>query len=285
MSALSVCTCLAVGAQAANASTRPHITIRVFASDAIEQPLREIGYVFEKEHPNARLHYEFTASGIFYTAIVQGVPPDVYISAGNKYQNKLSGSSSINLASTVGYDYLALATPCYNPGQDAPIGRVTESNAVRLMTGNNAQLTIANPELSPAGSHTMKMLSAINSSYPGAKRSILMRAQTVTSPAQIVSRLQAGKAQMGIVYASQIAGQTRAGACINGAVIPRKFNSRVEFTISVLKKSKFHFVGPERKKLDHDFRDLVLSERGQKILKKWGFVSAKDRGSVFPGIF
>ena len=285
ISALSVCACMAIYAQGARASAGPHVTIRVFASDAIEQPLRQIGYVFEKEHPNARLHYEFSASGIFYTAIVQGVPPDVYVSAGTKYQNKLSGRSSINLAGTVGYDYLALATPCYNPGQDSPIRRVTEANVVQLMMNKNASLTIADPQLSPAGLHAMSMLSSINSSYPGAKRSILARAQRVMSPAQIVSRLENGRARMGIVYASQIIGQKKVGACINGAVIPKKFNSRVEFTIAVLKQSKFHFVGPERRELDRDFRSLVLSSKGQNILKEWGFVPAKDSGSVFARIF
>lgn len=285
VSALSVCVCMAIYAQCAQASAGPHVTIRVFASDAIEQPLRQIGYVFEKEHPNARLHYEFSASGIFYTAIVQGVPPDVYLAAGTKYQNKLSGRSSINLASTVGYDYLALATPCYNPGQKSPLRRGTEANAVQLMSNKSASVTIADPQLSPAGSHTMSMLSSINSAYPGDKQSILARAQKVMSPAQIVSRLEDGKAQMGIVYASQIIGQKRVGACINGVVIPKKFNSRVEFTIAVLKQSKFHFVGPERRKLDRDFRNLVLSNKGQKILKEWGFVPAKDSSGFFSRIF
>ena len=281
ISALSVCAGAAVFPPGAGASTQPHVTIRVFASDAIEQPLRRIGYVFEKEHPNAKLHYEFSASGVFYTAIVQGVPPDIFISSGSKYQNKLSGRSSINLPSTVGYDYLAVATPCRNPVQDASAPSVTESNVVQAMLGSNVRLAMADPELSPAGARAMKMFAKISATHRGAVRAMLARSRQVLSPAEVLNLVENGKADMGIVYASQITGRKKMGACIGGAMIPKKYNSRAEFTISILKKSKFHFVSANRRTLDRDYRDFVLSDKGQKILGEWGFVPASGGNRGF----
>ena len=269
---------LACGAMAlsvmARADAQTHTTIRVFASDATEKPVRQIGYIFEKEHPNAKLHYEFSASGVFYIAIVQGVPPDIYISAGNKYQDKLTDKASIGLPRTIAYDSLSAAAPCYNPVQDGPKEGLTGSNVIGLMTNKDISLAVARQTLSPAGGYTTKMFGMINRRDPKALPA-LGRARKVLSPAQIFPLLAQKKADLGIVYSSQVAALRRQAGCVNAVAIPRPYNMRVPFTISVLNKSPFHFVSPERRSLDQAFQRLVLSREGQSILKQWGFVPAK----------
>lgn len=273
ISVLLACGAMILSA-AARADARTHVTIRVFASDATEKPVRQIGYIFEKEHPNAKLHYEFSASGIFYIAIVQGVPPDIYISAGNEYQDKLTDKASIGLSRTIAYDSLSAAAPCYNPVQDGPKADLTESNVIRLMTDKNIRLAVADPTLSPAGRYTAKMFGMINRRDREALPA-LGRAHKALSPAQILPMLTQQKADLGIVYSSQIAALKRQAACVNAVTIPKPYNMRVPFTISVLNKSPFHFVSPERQNLDQAFQQLVLSRKGQLILKQWGFVPAK----------
>ncbi|MHB8345758.1 MAG: molybdate ABC transporter substrate-binding protein [Acidiferrobacterales bacterium] len=273
ISVLLTCGAMLLSA-AAKAEAPTHVTIRVFASDATEKPVRQIGYIFEKEHPNAKLHYEFSASGIFYIAIVQGVPPDIYISAGNEYQDKLTDKASIGLSRTIAYDSLSAAAPCYNPVQDGPKAGLTESNVLRLMTDKNTRLAVAKPTLSPAGRYTAKMFGMINRRDRDALPA-LAHARKVLTPTQILPLLARKKADLGIVYTSQIAAMKRQAACVNAVTIPKPYNMRIPFTISVLNKSPFHFVSPERRNLDEAFQRLVLSREGQAVLKQWGFVPAR----------
>ena len=83
--------------------------------------------------------------------------------------------------------------------------------------------------------------------------------------------LKESKTDIGIIYMSQASELKREGIGINIIPIPSQYNTKANFTISILNRSPFHFVSPRRKKLDKDFEKLLISKTGQKILKQWGF--------------
>ncbi|MHB8232962.1 MAG: molybdate ABC transporter substrate-binding protein [bacterium] len=242
-----------------------HTLIRIFASDAVSKPLRIIGNIFEKEHHGVKMNYEFSAAGVFRVGILGGVPPDIYIASNEKYQDDFMEAAIINSYKVFAYDYLAAATPYANRAG------INESNLISKLTNKNISLTVASPNFSPAGHYTMNMFRAINKRYPGAFNKIADHANKILSPALIIPLLKNGKTDIGILYASQLAGLKREGISINAIPISSQYNTRVTFTVSILNKSPFHFVSPQRKKLNKEFEKLLLSKTGQKILKQWGF--------------
>ncbi|MHB1645655.1 MAG: extracellular solute-binding protein [Candidatus Acididesulfobacter diazotrophicus] len=242
-----------------------HTLIRIFASDAVSKPLRIIGNIFEKEHRGVKIDYEFSASGVFRVGILGGVPPDIYITSNEKYQGDLMERAAINSYKVFAYDYLAAATPYENPAG------VNESNLISKLMNENVSLTIASPNFSPAGYYTIHMFKTINKKTPGAFNKIVGHANQLLSPALIIPLLKNGKTDIGILYASQAAGLKKERTGINIIQIPAQYNTKAKFTISILNRSPYHFVSPMRKKLDKEFKKLLLSKTGQKTLKQWGF--------------
>ncbi len=242
-----------------------HTLIRIFASDAVSKPLREIGNIFMKEHKGVKINYEFSASGVFMVGILGGVPPDIYISSNEKYQSNLMERADINSYKVFAHDNLVAAAPFKNSTN------VNESNLIGKLMNKNISLSIASPNFSPAGHYTINMFKAINEKTPGAFNKIFNHARQLLNPSLILHLLKKGKTDIGIIYASQVSGLKREGIGINIIPIPSQYNTKANFTVSIMNKSPFHFVGPRRKKLDKEFENLLLSKTGQKILKQWGF--------------
>jgi len=269
LSVLSSALAISIAAKASAA-----ITIRVFASDAVEKPLREIGYRFEKQHPNVKLHYEFAASGLFMASIIQGVPPDVFISSSDHYQNELINRAEINFPTTIAYSHLAAAEPCYNPAGSSRIGTITSGNLVAHLMNGNMRVGIASPVLSPAGRYTNDMFMAIDRTTPGAYRRIMSHTKEVMGPNLIIPYLTDAKTDIAILYASQIAGMRREGVCVSETRIPNKYNRKVTFSASILKPSALRVVSETRKSVDAEYAGFLTSATGQRVFKEWGFVPA-----------
>jgi len=251
------------------------ITVRVFASDAVEKPLREIGYMFEKQHPDVKLHYEFAASGLFMASITQGVPPDVYISSSNRYQNELINRAEIDFPVRIAYSYLAAAEPCYNPVNVSRFGNITTGDLVAYLRNTNVRVFAASPVLSPAGQYTQDMFKLIDKNRPGSYSLIMGHTKEKMSPNFIIPSVVNAKADIAILYASQISGMRREGVCVNETPIPTRYKRRVTFSASILNPSTLRVVSETRKEVDAAYEKFLSSSAGQRVFKKWGFLSPK----------
>jgi ABC-type molybdate transport system, periplasmic component len=65
------------------------ITLRIMAADALPKPITEIGNIFKKEHPGAKIDYDFLGAGVLKGDIEEGAPCDVFLSANGKFQRQL----------------------------------------------------------------------------------------------------------------------------------------------------------------------------------------------------
>lgn len=276
--ALSILGCL----QAADA----HITIRIFASDAVAQPLRQIGYMFEKAHPNVKLDYEFAASGVFMPAIKQGVPPDVFISSSHREMNKLISLSFINFPRTIAYDYFSAASPCSNPVGNGRRPRITASNLLQELRSAAITVGLASPTLSPAGRDIREILKKMgHTGGAGFVSEVLSHTSESVGPNFTMQQIVTGRMDVGIVYASQVIGAKRSGICVNMIPLRKSYNKKVKLTVAVLKPSQLHFVGPIRKRLDTDYANILTSAKAQHIFQEWGLVPAHDNANIFSEIF
>ena len=77
-------------------TTDTYIVVRIFAPAALERPLREIGYLFERQHPGVQLDYELSSSGMIEIGVLQGLQPDLFISAGQQYQDEVFAAAKTN---------------------------------------------------------------------------------------------------------------------------------------------------------------------------------------------
>lgn len=267
---------LVVTPQSSIASTSTNTEIRVFASEALSRPLRQLGYQFERQHPGVDVHYEFAASGVFVTGILQGIPPDLFVSAGSKYQDMLTDAAFVNFYSTIAKDHLVAATPCSPPPCcEAPgvVGTksIKQSNLIEKLTDPTVRLVVASPTLSPGGQVTTRVFDMINKREPGALNKITDHAKEVMNPGLAAKDVVERKDSIGIVYASDVAALRREGECVREVPLPRRYSTDMSFTVSVLNKSRFHFVNAHRAKLDHELEQWYLSKTGRRVLKEWGF--------------
>ena len=74
------------GLCAASAET-PKTELIVFAAASLTESLTEIKALYEKEHPETELVFNFDSSGTLKTQIQEGADCDVFISAGQKQMN------------------------------------------------------------------------------------------------------------------------------------------------------------------------------------------------------
>ena len=139
------------------------IELIVFAAASMTETLQEIQTLYEAEHPNVQLVFNFDSSGTLKTQIESGADCDVFISAGQKQMNQLDITADPEV-NTDGLDFVlqgtridllenkvALCVPEGNPkgvaSYDDLAGKLT--NGEVLMATGNADV--------PVGQYTQKI--------------------------------------------------------------------------------------------------------------------------------
>lgn len=273
--------CLLVAASALTAASStplyaaqsPSIELRVFASEAVRHPLQELGYEFEQKHPGVDIHYEFAATRVFAIGTLQGIPPDLFVSAGSKYQDQLTDAAFVNLYSKLAGDKLVAATSCEPPpcceapGVSAPASK----SLVSSLLDQSVPVEVASPTLSTAGQLTAASFSKIGQRHGGDLERIMAHTTAKIDPGVVLHDVADRKAAIGIVYASQVTGLRRMGECVREIPLPREYAENTNFYVSVLNKTRFHFVTSREAKLDKELQRLYLSKHAQQVFAKWGF--------------
>ena len=77
----------------------------VFAAASMTETLTEIKAMYEKDHPEINLIYNFDSSGTLKTQIQEGADCDLFISAGQKQMNQLDINASAEV-NTDGLDFV-----------------------------------------------------------------------------------------------------------------------------------------------------------------------------------
>jgi molybdate transport system substrate-binding protein len=225
--------------------------IIVSAAVSLKDAFNEIAQLNEQRN-NAKVHFNFGASGALQKQIESGAPVDVFASAGSKQMDELKeliiASSRTNFARNV----LVLVEP-------------TNSSAITSFTDLSKpeikKIAVGNPKTVPAGQYTEQTFNKLQL-LPDI-RSKLIYAEDVRQVLDYVAR---GEVDAGVVYSSDV---LSAGAKVKEVVrAPEDSHDPILYPIAIVKDSK-------RKDAAQKFIDLVLSSEGQSILAKHGFVSAK----------
>ena len=182
------------------------VELIVFAAASMTETLTQLKEVYEENHPNVTILYNFDSSGTLKTQIESGADCDVFISASPKQMNQLdiAADPAVN---TAGLDFVltetrlnllenkvALAVPEGNPKNVESY----DGLAAALKEGS-VFLAIGNSDV-PVGQYTQKIFA-----YYGLDEEALAQAGALTygsNVKEVTTQVSEGAVDCGIIYAT-----------------------------------------------------------------------------------
>jgi molybdate transport system substrate-binding protein len=230
----------------------------VFAASSLTDAFGELARIFEEQNPGTEVRQSFESSSTLLTQIQQGAPADVFASAAPEEMR------------TAAKDGLVAGEPEIF-ARNREVIMVPEDNPARVesmrdLSKPGIKLVLAEDGV-PAADYAVEILGRANAEYGvGFRQDVL--SNVVSREADVrasVGRVVLGDADATFGYASDYTPDIRDRVRV--IRIPENLNIIATYPIAVLKDAK----DPE---LARNWVDLVVSDRGQRVLEKWGFESA-----------
>jgi len=244
----------------AQAPASPKGELVVFAAASLTEALTEIGKRLESLHQGLKIAYNFGGSPTLRTQLEQGALADVFISA-DLTQMDLARTTGVVQGEAVLFtrNRLAMIVPRENPKQ-------LRSFQDLAMPG--LKLSLAAPRV-PAGQYSRQAFHHAQSEYGAdfAARVLRNLASEEESVKQVVTKVQLGEADAGIVYVSDVTPAVRKHVLT--LPIPDAYNPRVMYPVALT-------AGLKNRHAAEVFMAFVLSPEGQAILAAHHFLPVRD---------
>jgi len=225
----------------------------VSAAVSLKDAFNEMARI-QEQRTGVKIRFNFGASGALQKQIEAGAPADIFASAGAKQMDELAAKNLIIPASRK--DFVRNVLVLIQPPNGPPLSSFTD-----LTKPEVKKLAIGNPRTVPAGQYTeqtftkLKLLPEIQAR--------LIYAEDVR---QVLDYVVRGEVDAGVVYSSDAL--TGGGHVRIVARAPEEAHDPILYPIAIVRESQR--ADPAQK-----FIDLVLSQEGQNILAKYGFVAIK----------
>ena len=225
----------------------------VSAAASLTEAFNEIKSEFEKENPNVRVVANYAASGALFRQIQQGAPVDVYASANIDWMEELINLKLVDSRDTAifAHNDLVLAVSSAN--------QLNISNLHDLKNPEVRRIGIGNPATVPAGQYAMRLLKNM-----GLWKDIEPKFIYGETVIQIVSYMRRNEVDAGFIFVSDL----KRGGDEVFEIFRLSMQTRPTYPVAVLKQSR-------NQELAQKFVDLVLSETGQAIMEKHGFIRGR----------
>jgi molybdate transport system substrate-binding protein len=250
---------LLVGCSGARNSTQNGSgqTLYVFAASSLTNAFSEIAAGFEGSHPGVTVTLNFAGSQILRTQILEGASADVVALASTQDMQQLEALGLVKEGSAqqvFASNHMVIILPQANPaGIKSPedLGRP------------GIKLIIA-AEAVPAGKYAREALNNLDAIYGKdfSARALSNVVSNEENVRQVVSKVQLGEADAGIVYISD----TAAAPELKTLSLPEDASPPAHYPIAAL-------TGSDHPELAQAFVAYVLSSEGQGRLRAWGFLS------------
>lgn len=189
----------------------------VFAAASMKETLTEIQALYEKEHSDVKLVFNFDSSGTLKTQIQEGADCDLFISAAQKQMNQLDSACDAE-KNPDGLDFVLQGSRidllenqvCLVVAKDNPAGLNSFDDLKAALEAGSILMAIGNADV-PVGQYTQKILT-----YMGLDEEALAKAGVLTygtNVKEVTSQVSSGAVDCGIVYGTDAhsAGLTVAG--------------------------------------------------------------------------
>ncbi len=224
----------------------------MFAAASLREVFQSVALIFEKQHPNTKVRFNFAGSQDLRVQIEQGAKVDVFASADWKHMKLLATQKLVSGPAVFARNLPVLVVPKNNPAQ---VRSFADLPTV-------AHLVIGAPEV-PIGAYTETIFAAAEKLYGKAfHERILARVRSrELNVRQVLTKVALGEADAGIVYKTDALTMPDKVQIIE---IPTEINLVAEYPIAVLSAA------PHSEQA-RAFVKLVLSKEGQKTLAAAGF--------------
>lgn len=240
------------------------VELTVFAAASMTETLTEIGTLYEKEHPNVQVNFNFDSSGTLKTQIQEGAVCDLFISAGQKQMDQLDIKASQEV-NTEGLDYILeksrtdilenKVTLCVADGSET--GIKTFDDLAETLKNGNILMAMGNQDV-PVGQYTQKILE-----HYGLSEKELAGAGKISygsNVKEVTTQISEGSVDCGIIYCTDA---YSAGLTVSDYATA-DMCGQVVYPASVLKTSEYQ----EEVQL---FLDYLQTDSCMKIFQKVGF--------------
>jgi molybdate transport system substrate-binding protein len=237
----------------------------VFAAASLTDAFKAIGKMFEAANAGTTVTFNFAGSDKLAQQIAEGAPADVFASANKTQMNNVikSGQVISGTEHTFVRNRLVVVFPKDNPGGLA---------ALKDLAKPGLKIVLANKSV-PVGAYSLDFLGKASKlpEYtaefsPTVLGNVVSYEENVRA---VLSKVQLGEADAGIVYTSDIALNADQVGQID---IPDNLNTIATYPIAALKDSK-------NAELAQKFVDYVLAPEAQQILVQYGFISTTGSAS------
>ena len=227
-------------------------TLSVFAAASLNEVFADIETEFETQYPGTDLVLNFAGSQTLRLQIEQGAQFDVFASANHEQMQGLIDKNFLHQSVDFTENQMVLIIPNSNPG---------EIHSLKDLTRPGLKLVLAS-ETVPAGRYARLVLGKLNhhpllgtSFETSVLRNLVSEEDNVKG---VVTKVQLGEADAGIVYSSDSTPQ------VHALEIPSEYNVLANYPVAIATSS-------QRQALAQRFIDFVLSSRGQTMLASHGF--------------
>lgn len=231
--------------------------ITVFAAASLTDAYAEIGDLIEEEHPNITITITIETAGsqTLVTQLGEGAQADVLATANTSTMRQAQEEGLVDGEPVIfTANRLVVVTPTDNPAG---------IEGIEDLTGDDIRLVIAGEEV-PAGRYARQAICAWAGSDTEALTEIddnvVSEEVDVRS---VLTKVQLGEADAGIVYASDAAASEIAGTPVNVIEFPEDVPTAAVYPIAPV-------TGGNTEAADA-FISFVLSDEGQRVLEEYGF--------------
>jgi molybdate transport system substrate-binding protein len=230
--------------------------LTVFAAASLTEPFTEIGKRLELSHSGLKVVYNFAGSPALRTQLEQGAQADVFASADTVQMEQAKQSGVVQGESPIFVkNRLVVIVPKANPKQ------ITE---LRDLAKPGVKLDLANAKV-PVGNYSRQVFSKAGNDY-GAdfeKQTLANIVSEEDNVKQVVTKVQLGEVDAGIVYASDVT--PKVSKDVQVVPIPDAYNQIATYPVALTKNAK-------NRAAAEAFIAFVLSAEGQAILQAHGFL-------------
>ncbi|GBE36654.1 molybdate-binding periplasmic protein precursor [bacterium BMS3Bbin07] len=239
---------LVVGGRNAGAAE----SLTVSAAMSLKNAFEDIGRVFEAKHGGVKVYFNFAGSGTLSRQIESGAPVDVFASASMRYMDEVERKGFIIGASRRNFagNSIVLIVPSASGFQ--------LSSLRGLLNEGIRRIAIGNPRTVPAGEYSEEALKHFELRDRLGDKLIL-----AGNVRQVLDYVARGEVDAGMVYASDAG--ARPDEVKIAVEVPAGSHTAVLYPAAVVR-------GSDNTALAAEFIDMVTSEKGQKILRDYGFI-------------
>ena len=251
---------LSDGTMVAQNTGPPSLTI--FAAASLTDAFLELAAVFTEAHPDTRFSFNFGGSSTLAAQIDQGAPADLFASANIRQMQMACEAGRIGGEPVIfARNRLVLITPADNPAGIESLSDLANPGLLLLL---------ASPGV-PVRDYTDAMLDqmADDPAYgPDYRAAVLANLVSEEDNVRhVAAKVALGEADAGIVYSSDVTPDI--AEQVQRFSIPDEVNTLAIYPVAITDN-------PANPALAQAFIDLLLSDEGQAVLMRWGFISAQD---------